>query len=62
METSYQFTRAIALKVGWTAFYAAGIGRASNLVNYRFPDMGILSANRTNFFSHGVNFGVEINR
>ena len=62
VETSYQFTKAIALKVGWTGFYAAGIGRASNLVDYRLPDMGILSTNRSNFYSHGVNFGVEVNR
>jgi len=59
----YQVFRSLYLQLGYTAFYATNIARASNMVRYSFPDMGILQdRNRENFFMNGVDFGVVINR
>ncbi len=60
---SYQLTRAVAFRVGWTGFYADGIARPSNMVDYTLHYMGILaSENRQDIFINGLNVGVEVNR
>lgn len=63
LQTSYQITKAWALKVGYTAIFMDGISRASNRINYSVPAMGIRHENTNqDFFVNGVNFGVEFNR
>lgn len=59
----YQVFRKVYLQLGYTAIYAGGIARASNMVVYRLPGLGINSANNdSGLFMNGVNFGVVINR
>ncbi len=62
IESTYALSKAVSLKVGWTGIYSAGIARGANMVLYRVPDLGIAGNNRENYFSTGLNFGVEINR
>lgn len=62
LETSYQLTKAVAFKVGFTGMYADGIGRASSLVLYQLPTLGIAGDNREDMFVTSFNFGVEVNR
>ena len=59
----YNVTRSMALSVGWTGMWMDGIGRASNAVLYRVPNMGItLDRNNQDLFINGVTAGVEFNR
>lgn len=59
----YQVTSKIALNVGWTGLWMDGIARASNVIDYRVPDMGISMAHNTqDLFINGVTAGVEFNR
>lgn len=59
----YNVTRSMALSVGWTGMWMDGIGRASNAVVYRVPNMGItLDRNNQDLFINGVTAGVEFNR
>ncbi len=64
VNVSYQATRSVGLKVGYTGLVMGGISRASNRVDYSGPDLiSILPGNNNQiFFANGVNFGVEINR
>lgn len=59
----YQVFRSVYLQLGYTALYADGIARASRMVNYTLPGMGINpDQNKDGIFMNGVNFGVIINR
>ncbi len=61
---SYQITRAISARVGWTGIWVDNIARATTSINYEVPRMGIdLSRNADGYaFIHGVTFGLDINR
>jgi hypothetical protein len=59
VDTKYQVTRGIQLRVGWTGLIAGHVSRASSIVRYQLPRMGLLS-NTEELFVHGVNFGVQI--
>ncbi|TWT43291.1 BBP7 family outer membrane beta-barrel protein [Botrimarina hoheduenensis] len=58
LEARYKLTRALALKIGYTAQYVDNIQRASQSVIYRAPDFGVKDA-RTDILANGVNFGIE---
>lgn len=63
LELHYQFTKAIAAKVGWNGVWMDGIARAADSINYVPRDMGIdTSNNRQDVFITGVTAGIEINR
>jgi hypothetical protein len=62
LETSYELTKAIAFKVGYTALWLDNIARASNRIHYQVPDMGILRNKYEDVLINGVTFGIEINR
>ncbi|MEX2185911.1 MAG: BBP7 family outer membrane beta-barrel protein [Pirellulales bacterium] len=62
VETSYQLTKAVAFKVGFMGMYADGIGRASSLVVYQLPTLGIGGNNREDVFLTALNIGLEVNR
>ena len=63
IQTSYQLTRSMGLKVGYTAMMVDGISRASNRIAYRLPEMGLLnSGTRQDMFINGLSLGFEINR
>jgi hypothetical protein len=62
VETAYQITKSIALKGGFTGMYQNGIGRASSMIVYQLPTLGISQDNREDVWTAGFNFGVEVNR
>lgn len=63
LDLHYQITRALSVQVGWTGFYLDGIARASSMINYEVPTMGInLGNNRQDVFIQGVTVGFELNR
>jgi len=62
VQTSFQITRSLAASVGYTAMYTGNVSRASQVIEYRFPDMGLLEGGNADLFTNGVNFGVEFNR
>lgn len=59
----YQVTSKINLTVGWTGLWMDNVARASNMILYRVPDMGItMEHNTQDLFINGVTAGVEFNR
>jgi hypothetical protein len=62
VETNFQLTHSVALKVGWTGTYVGNIARAASSVVYNLPDMGLLANDNQEMFTNGINFGVVINR
>lgn len=62
VNLKYKVTDKLALNVGWTGFWIDGIARASNIIRYDLPDMGITTTyNRQDVFMNGVTAGVEFN-
>lgn len=59
-EARYQATRALALKVGYTAMFVDNITRASEMVVYRMPTLGLGAAGNQDVFINGVDFGFEL--
>ena len=63
VEGHVQLTRLLSLKAGWTGIFMDGIARASDMVEYTVPSMGILPGNNNlPVFIQGVNVGLELNR
>jgi len=62
-ELRYEFTRNVSFRVGWTGLWMDGIARASNVINYEVPDMGLRPEfNEEDVFMHGLTIGVDVNR
>ena len=59
-DASYQLTSSIALNLGYTAMYIDSITRASQVVQYSLPNMGILPAGNQDVFINGANFGFDV--
>jgi hypothetical protein len=63
LATTYQLTKAVGLKLSYTAMLVDNISRASNRIDYTLPDFGVLPINTNeDIFFQGVSFGVEVNR
>lgn len=63
VEGRYQITRAIAFHAGWSGIWMDGIARASSVIDYTVPAMGIdLTSNRERVFMNGVTIGFDVNR
>jgi hypothetical protein len=63
LNTSYQITKSVALKLSYSGLVVDGIARASNHVNYTFPQFQLLDGNNHEiFWAQGLGFGVEFNR
>ena len=63
VEGRYQITRAISFHAGWTGMWMDGIARASSMVDYTVPAMGIdMSDNRQSLFVNGLTLGFDVNR
>jgi len=63
VEGRYQITRAISFHAGWTGFWMDGIARASSMINYTVPAMGIdMDGNRQGLFVNGLTLGFDVNR
>ncbi len=60
VDSSYQLTSAIALRLGYTAMFVDNISRASQLVQYRLPDWGIGQGGKQDIFINGVNLGFDV--
>ncbi|MCG8583192.1 MAG: BBP7 family outer membrane beta-barrel protein, partial [Pirellulales bacterium] len=59
---SYQVSKAVNIRAGWTALYMDGIGRAVGVQTYTLPTLGLdATNNREDVFIQGLNFGIEIN-
>ncbi|MBX3426568.1 MAG: BBP7 family outer membrane beta-barrel protein [Pirellulales bacterium] len=59
-EARYQVTSALALKLGYTGIFVDNVTRASEVVVYRIPDMGIRGGGDQEVFINGVDFGFEL--
>ncbi|MEM8944523.1 MAG: BBP7 family outer membrane beta-barrel protein [Planctomycetota bacterium] len=59
-ETRYQFTSAIAARLGYTAIFVDNITRASQVMNWSLPDYGILEGGQQDIFINGANFGFDV--
>ena len=63
VEGRYQITRSISFHAGWTGMWMDGIARASELVEYSLPAMGInMADHRESIFVNGLTLGFDINR
>jgi hypothetical protein len=64
VNVSWQATRSVGLKVGYTGMVVGNVARASNRIDYDSVNLIGLRPQNNNevFFANGVNFGVEINR
>lgn len=64
VNVSYQATRAVGIKVGYTGMVVGNTTRASNRVDYSGPNLISITNGGENqlFFANGINFGIEINR
>jgi hypothetical protein len=59
VHASYHFTKAFALKAGYTGSYIGNIRRAAPSVLYRLPDMGYKDAGTQQIVINGFDLGVE---
>lgn len=63
IDVRYGITQNIDLRAGWTGIWMDGIARASNMIDYRVPNMGIMTQyNDQDVLIHGFNCGIDINR
>jgi hypothetical protein len=60
-QASYQITRALAARLGYTATFVDNIRRASAQVKYELPNMGFRDEEITqDILINGVNFGFDV--
>jgi hypothetical protein len=61
-QASYQITRALAFKLGYTAVFVDNISRSANNVRYELPRLGFREdqAGKQEIFINGVNIGAEL--
>jgi len=62
LQSSYQFTRSIAFKIGYTAMFTDGISRGSNTIDYTAIKLGIIEDSKQDLFVQGLSLGIEFNR
>jgi hypothetical protein len=62
-EAEYKVTSMISVRGGWSGMWVGNVARASSMVEYNFPYMGLKdSVSRENVFVNGLTLGVQINR
>jgi hypothetical protein len=63
IEARYQLTKCLSLHGGWTGLWIGNVARASALVDYQLPNMGLdMSKNRQDLLMNGLTVGVDFNR
>jgi len=62
LSTTLAVTNSIDLTVGYTMHYLDNIARASNRIDYTVPNFGLTRPDHEKLWTHGVNFGVVLNR
>jgi len=60
VDSSYQVSSAIALRLGYTATFVDSISRASQITRYFLPDMGLREGGKQDIFINGVNIGFDV--
>jgi hypothetical protein len=62
-DLNYQLTRAVSLRIGYTALFIDNVSRASSQVEYTLPRMGFRDgqAGKQEVFINGANFGFDVN-
>lgn len=62
VNVGYRLFNSITLRAGWTGLVMGNMARATNMVDYSLPGMGIKTdTNRQTIFVQGYNLGVEVN-
>ncbi|MEZ6073842.1 MAG: BBP7 family outer membrane beta-barrel protein [Pirellulales bacterium] len=62
-QASYDLTKCISVRGGWTGMYTEGIARASDMIEYTLPNMGInINNNTQDVWVQGLNLAIEWNR
>jgi hypothetical protein len=62
-EGEYKVTSAISIRAGYTGMWVGNVARASDMVEYNFPYMGLKdSVSRESVFVNGATLGLQINR
>lgn len=59
-QAKYQFTSAVALRLGYTAVFVDNITRSSQIMNWSLPDLGILEGGQQDMFINGANVGFDV--
>ena len=59
-EASYQLTRALAARVGYTGIFVDNITRASQTVDWFIPDLGLLRGGEQEIYINGLDFGFDV--
>ncbi|MBN1394653.1 MAG: BBP7 family outer membrane beta-barrel protein [Pirellulales bacterium] len=63
VEGRYQVTRSISVHAGWSGMWIDGVARASSVIDYTVPSMGInLAHNQEDVFLNGLTLGFDVNR
>jgi hypothetical protein len=65
VEGHVQITRNISAKAGFTCIWMDGVARASDMIDYTVPSLGITTArnaNRQELLMYGLNLGLELAR
>jgi len=63
LEARYQITRALSFHAGWTGMWIDNIARASDVIDYVVPAMGInMDDNKQGVFVNGLTLGFDVNR
>ena len=63
VEARYQVTRSISMHAGWSGMWVGGVARATSVIDYTVPAMGInLADNRESVFLNGLALGFDVNR
>lgn len=60
VESSYQVTGNISLRLGYTATYIGHLRRAANQVHYVMPTIGLKDGGTQDIFYNGINFGFDV--
>jgi hypothetical protein len=60
LDSSYQITRALAARLGYTAIFVDNISRAAQVTEYSMPNMGLKAGGQQNIFINGVNLGFDV--
>jgi hypothetical protein len=64
-EARMKLTNIITVKAGYTGMFINNVARASDMINYTVPNMGItrdLNGNLQPVYIQGLNLGIEFNR
>lgn len=63
MQAAFQVTRSISFQAGWSGMWVGGVARATSVVDYSLPALGLnLADNREDVILNGLTLGFTVNR